>query len=125
MSIIVIDVHNRKQKESETVMKQQSPEGTTVTSCQIVKIYRHFCSQLSPKARFGLRLTFSDESSSCYPDLMIRKSWVKRLGKRLEGHTVDPETLPDIIEDYLGEVYGLSWKKSRGLRHFQTGDVEK
>lgn len=37
-------------------MKQQSLEGTTVTSCQIVKIYRHLYSRLSPKTRFGLQL---------------------------------------------------------------------
>ena len=35
-------------------MKQQSLEGTTVTSCQIVKIYRHLYSRLSPKTRFGV-----------------------------------------------------------------------
>lgn len=51
-------------------MKQQSLEGTTVTSCQIVKIYRHLYSRLSPKTRFGLQLNFSDDTSSCYPDLM-------------------------------------------------------
>lgn len=33
-------------------MKQQSLEGTTVTSCQIVKIYRHLYSRLSPENTF-------------------------------------------------------------------------
>lgn len=106
-------------------MKQQSLEGTTVTSCQIVKIYRHLYSRLSPKTRFGLQLNFSDDTSSCYPDLMIRKSWVKRLSKRLEGHAVDPNTVPDNIDDYLGEVYGPQWKKRRGLRRFWPGKAKK
>ena len=106
-------------------MNQQSLEGTTVTSCQIVKIYRHLCSGLSPKSRFGLQLTFSDDTRSCYPDLMIRKSWVKRLSKRLEGHMVDPDTVPDIIDDYLGEVYGPQWKKRRGLWRFLPGRAKK
>ena len=106
-------------------MNQQSLEGTTVTSCQIVKIYRHLCSQLSPKPRFGLQLTFSDDTNSCYPDLMIRKSWVKRLSKRLEGRAVDPDTVQDIIDDYLGEVYGPQWKKRRSLRRFLPDSFKK
>ena len=72
-------------------MKQQSLEGTTVTSCQIVKIYRHLYSRLSPKTRFGLQLNFSDDTSSCYPDLMIRKSWVKAIEQAFGGARRGPE----------------------------------
>lgn len=51
------------------------------------------------------------------------------VGKAIEqafgGHAVDPNTVPDIIDDYLGEVYGPQWKKRRGLRRFWPGKAKK
>ncbi|MPN51546.1 hypothetical protein SDC9_199194 [bioreactor metagenome] len=55
---------------------------------------------------WGLRVQFSDGEIIYIPDISTKWSDAERLRKRLEGATLSAEFLPDIVDDYLGELYG-------------------
>ena len=43
------------------------------------------------------------------PDLDRNRDVVAGIGEKLKGNNVDPDDLLILVDDYLGEVYGLSF----------------
>ena len=60
---------------------------------------------------WGFRIRFSDGRTACVPDLCDRKEDAERLLKRLVGAELTPDFLPDVLDDYLGEIYGLPFSQ--------------
>lgn len=57
---------------------------------------------------WGLEIYFSNGEVVTLPDLCTRKSDVEELKTRLEGADLSPPFLMDVVEDYLGYIYGLT-----------------
>lgn len=58
-------------------------------------------------AVWGIRVEFSDGEVVDLPDLCTRQSEVEALKTKLEGAVLSPDFLGDVVDDYLGYIYGL------------------
>ncbi len=56
---------------------------------------------------WGLSIVFSSGQVIGFPDLCTMQSDVLKLKHRLDGASLSPEYIHYIIDDYLGEIYGL------------------
>ena len=57
---------------------------------------------------WGLSIVFSNGQVIDFPDLCTMQSDVLKLKHRLDGVSLSPESIHYIIDDFLGEIYGLS-----------------
>ncbi len=58
-------------------------------------------------ATWGCRIQFSDGQTVFIPDFCTRREEVQGFLDRLLGKDITADFLPDIVDDYLGEIYGL------------------
>ena len=56
---------------------------------------------------WGIRVEFSDGQTFCIPDLCDHRTDAEILLDRVREADLDADFLPYIVEDYLGELYGL------------------
>ena len=56
---------------------------------------------------FGICVSFSDGKQVRYSDISVQCEEVEVLAKRLTGSSIAYDILPDVVDDYLGEIYGL------------------
>lgn len=57
---------------------------------------------------YVVRLEFERRGAILIPLKETSAFEIRKLMGRLRGATIDPEDLPDIMDDYLGEIHGLS-----------------
>lgn len=58
---------------------------------------------------YTLKLIFLGHPIVTIPDLDRNRDVVAGFGEKLKGNNVDPDDLLILVDDYLGEVYGLSF----------------
>ncbi|HBT66049.1 MAG TPA: hypothetical protein DEB10_15470 [Ruminococcaceae bacterium] len=56
---------------------------------------------------WGLRVSFTDGKIVELPDLCPKQSDVEELKIKLDGAVLRSDFLSDIVDDYLGYIYGL------------------
>lgn len=57
---------------------------------------------------WGIQICFSDDRIITIPDLCTKREDTEKFVQRIDGASLCEESLPDIVDDYLGELYGLS-----------------
>lgn len=81
--------------------------SSNVTACEIVE--SQFLSEDCDCSHtvWGICVRFSNGRTVSIPDLCTRRSDLEILKKRLDGASLSEKFLPDIVDDYLAEVYGI------------------
>lgn len=78
-----------------------------VTTCEVLKsVYWHEDFKRNETV-WGVQIHFSDGQTVTVPDLCTQRSDVETFVQRLNGAVLSADALPDIVDDYLGELYGL------------------
>lgn len=92
--------------ETGEIIRRVMPAQTTVTggSLEQKQQWMPECGVLG--IVWGIRLQFSNGVTRYVPDLCDRMKDAQRLLNRLLGASLHPDFLSDILEDYLGELYG-------------------
>ena len=90
------------------VQEKQEKDEKYISNCKII------CSDIWSEeikrniSVWGLEVYFSDGEVVSFPDLCTKESDIEGLRTRLEGADLLPPFLMDVIEDYLGYIYGLT-----------------
>ena len=85
----------------------QEKAGTYISNCRVI------CSEVWSEeinrniSVWGLEIHFSDGEVVTFSDLCTEKCDVEKLCTRLEGADLSPPFLMDVVEDFLGYIYGL------------------
>lgn len=56
---------------------------------------------------WGISIIFLDGEIVEFTDLCTKKEDVLKLKHRLEGESISSDGIYDIVDDFLGEIYGL------------------
>lgn len=82
-------------------------DSDSVTECELFESQLRLEDCEISHTVWGICVRFSSGRVVRIPDLCMRHSDAEILKKRLDGASLGEEFLPDIIDDYLGEMYGL------------------
>ncbi len=58
---------------------------------------------------YDLKLIFNDHPAVTIPDLDSDRDVAASFGERVKGKSLDLDAMSALLDDYLGEVYGLSF----------------
>lgn len=91
-----------------TKQGEKNENSENVISCEVIQSdYWHEDFRRNETV-WGIQICFPGNRIIRIPDLCTKREDTERFLKRISGANLCAETLPDIVDDYLGELYGLS-----------------
>ena len=101
-----LEERTMRAEENGKVMRSRD-EAVHVTAVRAEPMSRRLSDCGRMAAAWGIRVEFSDGQVFCVPDLCDHREEAEILLNRLKGADLDAAFLPYVVEDYLGELYGL------------------
>jgi hypothetical protein len=93
--------------QTETICQK----SVCISSCEITETTIVLENTLNFEKVWGLKIQFSDGNFICFSDLCTKYSEIQLLKQRLNGVELQADFIQDIVDDYLGEIYGLGFSK--------------
>lgn len=87
--------------------EEQEVLSVRVTSCEVVQSAYWHEDFRKNETVWGVQVHFSDNRIVTVPDLCTQRRDAEKFIQRLNGALLSADVLPDIVDDYLGELYGL------------------
>lgn len=77
-----------------------------VSACDVLESI-FYDEEREAKTVWGVRITFSGGTTTEIPDLSTHRCDAERLARRLVNQSLAPDFLPDVLDDFLAELYGI------------------